>query len=526
LKPISLALAAVLFAAAVGVSALVSGQAQTPATTPLVLLSSAGRRVLPTTVANNHEMVALDDLAAAFQLSLRDDALAGGMTVTYKGKTIALMPDQAIASVGGRLVSLPAPVIRDGRRWLVSIDFIPRALALIHDARLDFRRASRLVVIGELRVPRLVVRQEVQGNQVRVTFDASPKTSNTIVQEASRLLVRFDADALDTTIPAVAPHGVVGAIRLTDPGNTIAIVLGPRFGSFRASTVSTDAASTRVIVDLLPAGAPSAPAVPGPQPSQPPQAPAAPALPELFAPPSTPGVRTIVIDPGHGGAEEGARGPSGSLEKDLTLGVAGKLKAAIENRLGLRALLTRDGDTAVSLDDRAAFANNNRADLFISLHVNASLRKDVTGAEVFYLSPEGYAQARQEAAATASLPTFGGGSREIDLILWEVAQMQHLTQSAALAAVVEEELRAHVPMSARPVQQAPFRVLVGANMPAILVEMAFLTNAEQEQALSSNEFQNTIAQALFDAIVRFRDAIGRGRPSSSTAPSSRPPGFR
>lgn len=514
MKPISLALAALLVAIVPGTSARLSGQPQTPSATSLVLLSAAGRRALPTSLVNDREMVALDDLAPAFQLSLRDDPLAGGMTISFKGKTIALMPDQAIASVAGRLVSLPAPVVRSGRRWLVPIEFIDRVLALVYDARLDLRKASHLVVIGDLRVPRLVIRQEVQGSQARLTFDTSPKTPNTIVQDANRLLIRFDADALDTTMPAVAPQALVDAIRFGDQGNTIAIVLGPKFGSFRASLVPIDAASSRVIIDLLPAGALASPAIPAPQPAQP----------SLPAPPA--GVRTIVIDPGHGGAEEGARGPSGSLEKDLTLSIAHRLKAAIENRLGLRALLTREGDTAVSLDDRAAFANNNKADLFISLHTNASLSKDVTGAEVFYLSPEGYAQAQQAATSTTSLPAFGGGSRDIDLILWEVAQIQHLGQSAAFAAIVEEELRAHVPMSARPVQQAPFRVLVGANMPAVLIEMAFLTNAEQEQALASTEFQNTIVQALFDAIVRFRDTLERGRPPSVAAPPARPPDLR
>jgi N-acetylmuramoyl-L-alanine amidase len=524
LKPIPLTLAACLVAIALGVSALVSGQVPAPAATPLVLLSSAGRRAVPTTVVSDREMVALDDLASAFQLSLRDDPLAGGMTITFKGKTIALMPDQAIASVGGRLVSLPAPVVRSGKRWLVPIEFVDRALALVYDTKLDLRKASHLVVIGDLRVPRLVIRPELQGGQARVTFDTSPKTSNTIVQEPTRLLVRFDADGLDATMPAVATQGLVDTIRFGDQPNTIAIVLGPRFGSFRATLVPTDAASSRIVIDLTAAGAASAPAIPVPPPSTPPAA-APPAAPLEPVPPLPPGIRTIVIDPGHGGSEEGARGASGNLEKDLTLSVARRLKAAIEARLGLRALLTRDGDTAVSLDDRAAFANNNKADLFISLHANASLKKDVRGAEVFYLSPEGYAQAQQAATSTTTLPAFGGGSRDIDLILWEVAQTQHLTQSAVLAGLVEQELRAHVPMSVHPVQQAPFRVLVGANMPAILVEMGFLTNAEQDQALKSNEFQNTIAQALFDAIVRFRDTIERGQPPSTTTPAARPAGL-
>ena len=511
-------LAALLSLIGPGSSAPLAGQPQAPSAASLVLLSAAGRRAVPTSLVNDREMIALDDLAPAFQLSLRDDPLAGGMTISFKGKTIALMPDQAIASVGGRLVSLPVPVVRSGRRWLVPIEFIDRVLALVYDARLDVRKASHLVVIGDLRVPRLVIRQEVLGTQARLTFDTSPKTSNTIAQDANRLLIRFDADALDATIPPVQPQALIEAIRPGDQSNTIAVVLGPKFASFRASLVPIDAASSRIVVDLLPAGTLATPAVPTPQQAQP----TPPAPPESPAVPAA-GVRTIVLDPGHGGAEEGARGPSGTLEKDLTLMIARRLKAALENRLGLRALLTREGDAAVSLDDRAAFANNNKADLFISLHVNASLRKDVKGAEVFYLSPEGYAAAQQSATSTASLPAFGGGSREVDLILWEVAQTQHLGQSAALAAIVEQELRAHVPMSARPVQQAPFRVLVGANMPAVLVEMAFLTNAEQEQALSSNGFQDAIVQALFDAIVRFRDTLDRGQSPPIAAPPVRPP---
>ncbi len=529
MKPIPLALTAWLATALVGLSLL--GSAQTPQGTGIVLLSSAGRRSVPTVVAGEHEMVALDDLAAALQLSLRDDPLAGGMTVSYKGKTIALMPDQPIASVGTRLVSLPAAVQRAGKRWLVPVEFIDRALALVYDTRLDFRKASHLVVIGELRVPRVVIRAEVQGNQARLTFDTSPKTANTVVQEANRLLVRFDADALDVSMPAATgPQGLVDGVRMADPPNTVVVLLGAKFGSFHASLVTADAASSRVVVDLLPAGALATPA-----PAAPPLQPVTPlpAIPEQ-QPATAPGVRTIVIDPGHGGTEEGARGASGLLEKDLTLTVARKLKAAIENRLGLRVLLTRDGDVTLSLDDRAAFANNNKADLFISLHANASLRKDVKGAEVFYLSPEGLTQAQQAATTTSSLPTFGGGSREIDLILWEVAQTQHLTQSAAFAAIVEQQLRAHVPMSGRPVQQAPFRVLVGANMPAVLVEMGFLTNADQEQALGSNDFQNAVVQAVFDAIVRFRDAVEKrttaldprssfDRPALSGLASSAPP---
>ena len=229
-------------------------------------------------------------------------------------------------------------------------------------------------------------------------------------------------------------------------------------------------------------------------------------------------MRTIVIDAGHGGDEHGARGPQGTLEKDVTLGVARRLKAAIESRLGARVILTREADQTVGLDERAAVANNNKADLFISLHANASVRGSAAGAEVFYLSLGDYGAQAQRVAQGESeaLPVFGGGTRDIDVILWEMAQARHIEQSAALATAMEASLRQRVPMSPRAIQQAPFRVLVGANMPAVLVEMGFITNAEQERQLASEAFQSSIVQAIVDSIAQFRD--------SRTAQRSIPPG--
>jgi len=223
------------------------------------------------------------------------------------------------------------------------------------------------------------------------------------------------------------------------------------------------------------------------------------------------GVRTIVIDPGHGGAETGARGPSGTLEKNVVLSIARQLKAAIESRLGIRVLLTRGGDETVALDARAAFANNNKADLFISIHANASVRSSVTGAEVFYVTLGEYGTAVRGSAAEpgALLPTLGGGARAVDLILWEMAQAQHLNESARLAQTIESEMRQRVPMSPRAIQQAPFRVLVGANMPAVLVETGFITNPTEEKRLNAPDYQSQLVNALLAAVVRFKASTER-----------------
>ncbi|MFN7979069.1 MAG: N-acetylmuramoyl-L-alanine amidase [Vicinamibacterales bacterium] len=226
------------------------------------------------------------------------------------------------------------------------------------------------------------------------------------------------------------------------------------------------------------------------------------------------GLRTIVIDPGHGGDANGTEGPGGTLEKNVTLQVSRRLKALIESRLGLRVVLTRDDDRTLDQDQRAAVANNNRADLLVSIHANASVRSSVKGAEVYYLSVDRASLESRRAIQQPgqTLPQLGGGSRAIELILWETAQLRHLEQSAAFATVVDATLRAKIAMSPSPVQQAPFRVLVGANMPAVLVEIGYLSNPDEEKALASGVYQDKVAQALLDAITAYRAQLEKPAP--------------
>jgi N-acetylmuramoyl-L-alanine amidase len=279
------------------------------------------------------------------------------------------------------------------------------------------------------------------------------------------------------------------------------MALGPRAASHRVTTTQADAGSGRVTIELLP---PTTDAAPAPAPSPAPDT-------RLVIPtqgPST-GLRTVVIDPGHGGDELGTQGPRGTIEKEITLSVARRLRTLIETRLGLKVFLTREDDRTMSTDERSAFANNHRADVLLSIHANSAVRPSVRGAEVYYLTVErADAEARKKAEqSTTTLPSLGGGSRAIDLILWETAQVRYLEQSAALAAFIEQALANRVEMSPRAVQQAPFRVLVGANMPAALVEIGYLSNADQETQLTTAAYQDQIAQALLEALIRFRELL-------------------
>jgi N-acetylmuramoyl-L-alanine amidase len=295
-------------------------------------------------------------------------------------------------------------------------------------------------------------------------------------------------------------------VHLGDTPQSVAIDLGPRFATFRAADQPGSTGAARILIDLLPQSDAAQPAAPAPVPPQP-QAPEPPPLLDL---PPAGGLRTIVIDPGHGGDDNGARGAQGTLEKNVTLAIARRVKAVIEARLGARVLLTRDADQAIGLDQRASVANNNKADLFISLHTNASLRPAVAGAQVYSLALEGYGEAAERAvqAPRDALPVLGGGTRDIEIIPWELAQARYISQSAAFARAVEAALHDRVPMSPRSLQQGPFRVLVGANMPAVLVELGFLSSPQEEQQLLADERQAALAQALVDGIVRYRAGGG------------------
>jgi len=198
----------------------------------------------------------------------------------------------------------------------------------------------------------------------------------------------------------------------------------------------------------------------------------------------------------------------GAKEKDLTLAIARRVKSVIEARLGLHVLLTRDDDHTVPVDERTSIANNNKADLFISLHANGSMRPATAGAAIYVAAFD--TDAGHMAGGGERVATFGGGSREIELVPWDLAQTRHLEQSAALADLIEQAFHDRVPLAARPVDRAPLRVLESANMPAVLVELGYLTNPEQAALLAGDAFQNGVVQALFDAIVKFRDTLSTG----------------
>jgi len=479
------------------------------AAAPLVLVSKDGRRTVPTFNSGGRELIALDDVASLFQVTVREDSLAGGFTITYRGKTIVASADQPMASVDGRIVTLPSPVVRNGRRWLVPVEFLPRALGPIYDQRIDLRRAARLLLVGDLRVPRVSARIDSPGPPTRAALVITPATPVTVTSEGGRVVLRIEADAIEPVFPVTAT-GLIDGIRVGDQPNIVIVALSRQAGAARATTTTADN-STRVAIDVPVAESRNQPpSGPGQEPgAQIPEPRPTGAEPRITGLDPRQALQTLVIDPGHGGDEIGVRGADGLEEKALTLDVARRVRGLVERGLGVRVILTRDEDRVVGIDERAAAANNGKADLLISLHANGALSGTPSGAEVFYdrLDREGEAVRQSAAAAAVSLPVVGGGARSIEVVPWDLAQARHVDASAMLAQILEQELRERVPMSPRALQQGPLRLLSAANMPAVLVEMAYLTNGEQEKAAAGDEFKNAVAQAVYNAILRFRSYL-------------------
>ena len=221
----------------------------------------------------------------------------------------------------------------------------------------------------------------------------------------------------------------------------------------------------------------------------------------------------VVLDPGHGGDKEGALGPGGAREKDLALQIARRVAAHLRRR-GDRVILTRSGDVAVPLARRAALANAEHADLFVSIHLNAMpgpARQATHGVETYFLSADASdasataVAARENADRLAGEPAPGRGDT-VSAILQDLADTEALAESSRLAYALHDRLVAALAASDRGVKQAPFYVLAGARMPAVLLELGFLSHAAEGRKLSAPAYQERVARAIADGVDAWRGA--------------------
>ena len=540
---LALGLAGLSVVAVVAVLAA-SAQAQTPPH-QVTVVSENQIDTIPVSEFSGVPMVPLAALAELVGADLRP-ASEQGAILSANGTMARLTDGRNFVTVEKQLVLLQSPPRRVTGQWFVPLDFIPKVLPTFSKDRLTYRDSERMLVVGDA-FPTLEVRSTRDPSYTRIEVSTSRAVPIEVSQtgEEIRLTIQTpylrtsfqDEEILDEVVERIA-------LRRTERNYELSVTLGKRFWTLQAS--KRDFPDHAVVLDLLRSRIPTRPAgasttgqvetIPeelrsmeergqgeettGTDPAAPPDAPV---VDEILLASESPSLgsaedilsrnslptrlRIVAIDPGHGGAEIGAEGRSGLVEKDLVLSIARRLRELLQERLGIQAILTRDGDRDLALDERTAVANKNKADVFVSIHADASPSRDATGSSVYFLS---YSSAEDEGSVTSA----GGrgsaassGAAGLDFILWDMAQASHLSQSSRLAELFQEELltATGAEKGNRGIKQNTFRVLKGATMPAVLVEVGFISNPQEEERLMTREHQESLAEALYRGVLRFKD---------------------
>lgn len=226
------------------------------------------------------------------------------------------------------------------------------------------------------------------------------------------------------------------------------------------------------------------------------------------------GIKRVVLDPGHGGKDPGAIGVGGLREKDVVLSVAKKVARKINSKLGIEVVLTRDSDVFIPLEERTAIANTKNGDLFISIHANAAQRAEAQGIETYYLDFAG----NEEARGIAALENASSSRQISDLqnILSSLMQNSKKDESARLAGTMQNTMvsglcRLYPQVNNHGVKTAPFIVLIGAQMPSILIEVAFLTNPLEAQRLKDDKYLEDLADHITEGVSNYSSSLTMAR---------------
>jgi N-acetylmuramoyl-L-alanine amidase len=225
------------------------------------------------------------------------------------------------------------------------------------------------------------------------------------------------------------------------------------------------------------------------------------------------GIRRVVIDPGHGGSDPGCVGKKGLKEKDVVLQVSLLLKKLLSGRKDLEVILTRETDISMSLDDRPVIANQKQADLFISIHANALPNTKFSGVETFYLNFSRDPKVNEIAARENATSTKNIG--EMTEIIKKIVRNSKIVESKELAKRIQNNLvkrlsQKYSGINSLGVKGGPLWVLIGGEMPSVLVEISYLSNPRDEARLRSSQYLQDVAQGIYEGILEYIHSLGKG----------------
>jgi N-acetylmuramoyl-L-alanine amidase len=458
----------------------------------LLLVTPAAATDLPTVTHDGRPYVELTRVAASLGTKVDATPVSARAHLRPPGHVVTLTRNWSQVVVDGKPIMLDGPVRVKRGAWLVPETFVARIFPALapsppaaSPATTTSPGSTRSSSRGSATLDDLRVRS--YPSFTRVVVETSAPIDHRVEGRGPReVRVRLGSLAGDARVERVA-DGFVEDLTLERAGAD-AILRVAFEGAGAELRVMTLADPPRLVLDLLR-----------------PNAGETGERPEL-APP----LRVVVLDAGHGGHDSGAVGPSGLMEKELVLEVTRRVARLVEQRLAVKVLLSRDGDYFVPLRERTSFANRERADLFISIHANAHREVASEGVETYFLSSEATDNAARQVAALENdvvqleRPSARGRSDVVKSILWDLAQSEFQLESSRLAEIVLDSMTRSLRIPNRGVKQAGFYVLGGAAMPAVLVEIGFVTNPKEERKLKDLRYRDEIARAIFDGIAEYK----------------------
>ncbi len=426
------------------------------------------------------------DIADFMGLPYTDATALETLTIRSGGSRLVVTKNSALISLNDQIILLPNPVLRENDRWLVPTEFLSLGLTRLTNTEFHYRPGAPRLFAGSVTAPELVMNAQTLGPLTRLTMRFAVAVNVEVRREdQTRTVLAIDRSPIDPLRERLEHKDrLLRSVVFDDTDGNAKIVLDT--SSDVADIRLTSAESNRLFfVDLLRKGEPVTEAPPAPNPI-------APAKPDVVPPQRK--VRVIVIDPGHGGMDTGT--VSAVIpEKDLTLAIARRLRTALQMRLGATVLLTRDADISLDNEARSAVANNNQANLFISLHAGYSPNKIDSGSSIFVMKED-----FGKDFASAS------GTREQLFLPWYLGYRAHRQASGNAARILQEELNRTIPGWKFPVRTAPLAILSSAAMPALLLEIGNLNNPVNAQTLIDPGFQARLTSTLVDAIQRFSES--------------------
>ena len=448
----------------------------------------SSKLVVKAETLNRETYLPLKEILESMGVPYTDALALETLTIRSGNARLVVTKNSALISYNDQIVLLPSPVLREDSRWLVPMEFLTLGLTRLTGTEFRYRPGTPRIFAENVEAPELEMNAQTLGPITRLTIRCGVPLNLDLKRDNQRAVLAIDRSPLDPVRERLDHRDrLLRSVVFDDADGEAKLILD--ITRDVSDIRLTPADNNRIyFVDLLRKGEPitEAPPVETPAPA---------AKPDVI-PPVERKVRVIVIDPGHGGMDTGAKGAT-VAEKDLTLILARRLRTALQMRLGTTVLLTRDSDIALDNEARSAVANNNQANLFISLHAGYSPNKLDASSSVFVMK-ENFGEATSTSAPAAA--------RDQLFLPWYLGYRTHRQASMAAANILQEELSKAIQGSKFAVRTAPLAVLSSATMPSLLLELGNLNNLANAQTMVDGGYQTRLINTIADAVQRFSES--------------------